>query len=115
MDGRASCDDAMTLDGSHQHHLEASVVPGLQKDHWAGSRHTMCCNPADAPAAHTAEDSPPYLEAARKSLGLEEEAAAFACCAAVVAEMVGCQVHHMNIALQNESHLMEQWCCIVLA
>ena len=107
MDGRASCDAAMTL--------EASVLPGLQKDQSAGSCHTMCCNPADAPAAHTAEDSPPYLEAARKSLGLEEEAAAFACCAAVVAEMVGCQVHHMNIALQNESHLMEQWCCIVLA
>lgn len=115
MDGRASCDDAMTLDGSHQHHLEASVVPGLQKDHWAGSRHTMCCNTADAPVAHTAEDRPPYLEAARKSPGREEVAAAFACCAAVVAETVGCQVHRMNIALLNESHLMEQRCCMVLA
>ena len=92
------------------------MVPGLQKDHWAGSRHTMCCNPpADAPVVHTAEDRPPYLEAAQKNPGLEEEAAAFACCAAVVAETVGCQVHRMNIALPNDSHLMEQRCCMVLA
>jgi hypothetical protein len=52
----------------------------------------------------------PYLEAARKSPGLEEVAAAFACCAEVVAE-----TDRMNIALQDDSHLMEQRCCMVLA
>lgn len=40
---------------------------------------------------------------------------AFACYAAEVAEMVACQVLHMNMALQNGSHLMKQQCCIVLA
>lgn len=115
MDGPASCGDEMALDGSHHHRLEASVVPGLQKDHSADSRHTVCCcNLADALVAHTAEDRPPYLEPARKSPGLEEVAAAFACCAAVVAE-TGCQVPRMNIALQNESRLMEERCCMVLA
>ena len=103
MDGRASC-GAMTLDGSYQHHLEPSVVPGLQKDHLAGS-HMLRCNLANAPAAHIGEDQymPHYLEEGRKSPGLEEVAAAFACCA----EVVGCQVHRMNIALQNDSHLMD--------
>src|SRR4051812_26814769 len=104
MDGRASCDDAMTLDDSHHHRLEASAVPGLRKDHSASS-HMMSCNLADAPVAHTAEGRAPCLEAARKSPDLEEVAAAaavaFACCAAVVlAATVGCQVHRMNIALQ---------------
>lgn len=108
MDGRASC-AALILDGS-------SVVPVLQKDHLAGSHMLRCCNLANAPAAHIGEGQYmiPYLEAARKSPGLEV-AAAFACCAEVVAEMVGCQVHRMSIALQNDCHLMEQRCCMVLA
>lgn len=42
-------------------------------------------------------------------------AGAFACYAAVVAETVGCQVLHMNMALQNGSHPMKQQGCIVLA
>lgn len=101
----------MTLDGSYQHHLEPSEVPGLQKDHLAGS-HMPRYNLVNAPAAHIGEGRymPPYLEG-QKSPGLEEVVAAFACCA----EVVGCQVHHMNIALRNDSHLMEQRCCTVLA
>jgi hypothetical protein len=42
-------------------------------------------------------------------------AGAFACYTAAVAEAVGCQVLHMNMALQNGSHLMKQQHCIVLA
>jgi len=92
------------------------VVPGLRKGHSAGS-HMLRCNLENAPAAHIGEGpyTPPYLEAARKSPGLEEVAAAFACCAGVVAGTVGCLVHRMNIALRNDSHLMEQRCCTVLA
>lgn len=103
MDGLASC-AAMTPDGS-------SVVPELQKGHLAGS-HMRGCNLANAPAAHigAGPHMHPYLEAARKSPGLEEVAAAFACCAEVVAE-----TDRMNIALQDDSHLMEQRCCMVLA
>jgi hypothetical protein len=115
MDGRASC-GAMALDGSYRRHLEASVVPGLQKDRPPGS-HMSRCNFVNAPAAHIGEGRymPPCLEAARKSPGLEEVAAAFAYCAEVVAETVGRQVHRMNIALQDDSHLMEHQCCMVLA
>jgi hypothetical protein len=115
MDGRASR-AAMTLDGSYQRHLEASVVTGLRKGHLAGS-HMLGCNLVNAPAARIGEGRhmAPYLEAARMSSDLEEVAAVFACCAEAVAEMVGCQVHRMNIALQNDSHLVEQLCCTVLA
>ena len=88
MDGRASC-GAMTLDGSYQYHLEPSGVPGLQKDHLAGS-HMARYNLVNAPAAHIGESRymPPYLEEGQKNPGLEEEVAAFACCAEVVAATV---------------------------
>jgi hypothetical protein len=55
------------------------------------------------------------LEVAHRSPDLKVVAGAFACCAAAVAEKVGSQVLHMNMVLQNGSHLMEQQCCIVLA
>jgi hypothetical protein len=92
------------------------VVPELLKGRLAGS-HMLGCNLVNAPAARIGEGRhmAPYLEAARTSSDLEEVAAVFACCAEAVAEMVGCQVHRMNIALQNESHLMEQRRCTVLA
>ena len=80
-------------------------------------KHNLCCSLADCPVAHTVEGQHRTLclEVAQRSPDLKVVAGAFACCAAAMAEMVGCQVLHTNMAVQNGWHLMEQQCCMVLA
>ena len=80
-------------------------------------KHNLCCSLADCPVPHTVEGQHRTLclEVAQRSPDLKVVAGAFACCAAAMAEMVGCQVLHTNMAVQNGWHLMEQQCCMVLA
>lgn len=79
-------------------------------------KRNQCCSLADCPVAHTVEGQHRTLclEVAQRSPDLKV-AGAFACCAAAVAETVGCQALHTNMVVQNGWHLMEQQCCMVLA
>lgn len=80
-------------------------------------KRNLCCSLADCPAEHTVEGQHRTLclEVAPRSPDLKVVAGAFACCAVAVAETVGCQALHTNMAVQNGWHLMEQQCCMVLA
>lgn len=93
------------------------MVAGLLDAHSAGSRN-LRRTLADYPVVHIVQDHRHRnlcLEVARRSPDLKVVAGAFACCAVVAAEMAGCQVLHMNMVLQNDSHQLEQQGCIVLA
>lgn len=92
------------------------MVAGLPEGRSEGS-HNPCCSFVDCPVARTVEGQHRTLclEVARRSPDLKVLAGAFAFRVAVVSEMAGCQALHMNMAVQNGSHLMQQQCCIVLA
>jgi hypothetical protein len=92
------------------------VVPGLLEVRWAGSRN-LRRSLEDCPVVRIVQvhwHMTLCLEVAHRSPDLVG-AGAFACCAVAVAEMVGCQVLHMNMVLQIGQHLREQQCCIALA
>lgn len=80
-------------------------------------KRNQCCSLADCPVVHTVEGQHRTLclEVAQRSPDLKVVAGAFAYCAAVMAEMVGCRALHTNMEVQNGWDLMEQQCCMLLA
>jgi len=93
------------------------VVAGLLEGRSTGSRN-LHRSLVHCPVVHIVQDHPHRtlcLEVAHRSPDLKVVAGAFACCAAAVAETAESQVLHMNMVLQNGSHMTEQQCCIVLA
>ena len=86
------------------------MVAGLLEGRSAGSRN-LHRSLADCPVVRIVQDHQHRtlcLEVAHRNSDLKVGSAA-------VAETAGSQVLHMNMVLQNGSHLMEQQCCIVLA